>query len=134
MTRETNARHARKGPSNSTDDSGTAVNGETPRPFWALSFHFDDWELAGKAYEMSRDVIFSLDIDASAYRILLNARAHVVIVGLGLPTELLIERLQSACHRGEDSPLPDEVVLTLAIRHEQFATTPGTKVERRASL
>lgn len=105
-----------------------------PRPFWSLSFHFDDWELAGRAYEKSRDIVFGLDIDASAYRILLNSRAHVVIVGIGLPPSSLIETLQHACHQGEDSPLPEPVVITLALRHEQFATQPGTKIERRAQL
>lgn len=105
-----------------------------PRPFWSLSFHFDNWELAGKAYEKCRDLIFGLDIDASAYRILLNAQTRVVIVGIGLPASALVERLQAICHQGEDSPLPDEVVITLALRHEQFATKPGTKFERRAQL
>jgi hypothetical protein len=104
-----------------------------PRPFWSLSFHFDDWEAAGFAYEKCRDLIFSLDIDASAYRILLNQRAHVVIVGIGLPPSSLIEKLQDTCHQGEDSPLPDEVVITLALRHEQFAVQPGTRFERRST-
>jgi len=80
------------------------------------------------------DLIFGLDIDASAYRILLNERAHVVIVGIGLPAGELVERLQEICHRGEDSPLPSQVVITLALRHEQFATQPGTRFERRAQL
>jgi hypothetical protein len=105
-----------------------------PRPFWSLCFHFDDWEAAGGAYEKCRDLIFGLDIDASAYRILMNAKAHVVIVGLGLPTNALVEKLQDVCHQGEDSPLPDPVLITLALRHEQFATQPGTKIERRAPL
>ena len=105
-----------------------------PRPFWSLSFHFDDWELAGRAYEKSRDLVFGLDIDASAYRILLNEKAHVVIVGIDLPPDSLVEQLQAVCHRGEDAPLPDPVVITLALRHEQFAVAPGTKVERRARL
>lgn len=105
-----------------------------PRPFWSLSFHFDDWAKAGLAYEKCRDLIFGLDVDASAYRILLNQRAHVVIVGIGLPPNSLIENLQEVCRQGEDSPLPDEVVITLALRHEQFATHPGTKFERRGAL
>lgn len=105
-----------------------------PRPFWSLSFHFDDWERAGQAYEKCRDLIFGLDIDASAYRILLNARAHVVIVGIGLPGASLIKQLHDACHQGEDSPLPDQVVITLALRHEQFAAQPGTRFERRGTL
>lgn len=102
-----------------------------PRPFWSLSFHFEDWDKAGVAYEKSRDLIFGLDIDASAYRILLNAQGYVVIVGIGLPPASLGEQLQEACAQGEDASLPDEVVITLALRHEQFAVTPGTKFERR---
>jgi len=105
-----------------------------PRPFWSLSFRFDDWEPAGTAYESCRDIIFGLDIDASAYRILLNERAHVVIVGIGLPSSSLIKKLLEACHQGEDSPVPDEVVIALALRHEQFAAKPGTRFERRSSL
>lgn len=102
-----------------------------PRPFWSLSFHFEDWDKAGTAYERSRDLIFALDIDASAYRILLNAQGYVVIVGIGLPPASLVEQLQEACHQGEDASIPDEVVITLALRHEQFAANPGTKIERR---
>lgn len=110
------------------------MNADQARPFWSLSFHFDDWEAAGKAYEKSRDIIFGLDLDASAYRILLRSLAHVVIVGIGLPPASLVEKLQAACQLGEDSPIPDEVVITLALRHEQVATQPGTKFERRGSL
>ena len=110
------------------------MNANQPGTFWSLSFQFDDWELAGKAYEASRDLIFGLDIDGSAYRILLNAKAHVVIVGSEFPPTSLIEKLQTLCQSGEDSPIPDEVVLTLALRHEQFRTPNGTKFERRGSL
>lgn len=105
-----------------------------PRPFWSLSFHFDDWDQAGGAYEKSRDLIFGLDLDASAYRILLNGRAHVVIVGLGLPDDSLLRQLQETCRLGEDGPLPEAIVITLALRHEQFAVAPGTRVERRGRI
>lgn len=105
-----------------------------PRPFWSLSFQFDDWELAGTAYEKSRDIVFGLDLDASAYRILLHGQAHVVIVGLGLPSASLVQQLQDVCHQGEDARLPEPVVITLALRHEQFAVQPGRKFERRAQL
>lgn len=105
-----------------------------PRPFWSLSFHFDDWETAGRAYEKGRDIVFGLDLDASAYRILLNEKAHVVIVGFGLPSDSLVQQLQAVCHQGDDAPLPDPVLITLALRHEQFAVSPGTRVERRSSV
>jgi hypothetical protein len=105
-----------------------------PRPFWSLSFHYDDWERAGTVYEKCRDLIFSLDVDASAYRILLNQKAHVVVVGIGLPNRSLIEQISEFCHEGQDAPLPEPVVITLALRHEQFAVQPGTKFERRAQL
>ena len=104
-----------------------------PRPFWSLSFHFDDWERAGRAYEQCRDLIFGLDVDASAYRILLNAQGYVVIVGIGLPPASLVEQLQDTCHQGEDVSIPDEVVITLALRHEQFAAKPGVRFERRGA-
>ena len=110
------------------------MNDEPLTAFWSLSFQFLDWAVAGQAYEQSRDLIFGLDIDASAYRILLNQQAHVVIVGIGRPTASLVERLQAVCRDGEDSPLPDEVVITLVLRHEQFAVEPGTRFERRGSL
>lgn len=105
-----------------------------PRPFWSLSFHFDDWEIAGRAYEKSRDIVFGLDIDASAYRILLGGKAHVVVVGIGLPSSSLVAQLQVACQQGEDAPLPEPVVITLALRHEQFAIQPGIKFERQAQI
>jgi hypothetical protein len=103
-----------------------------PRPFWSLSFRFEDWDRAGRAYERSRDLIFGLDLDASAYRILLNGRAYVVVVGIGLPAASLPGQLHDACRDGEDSSLPDEVIITLALRHEQFAGAPGTRFERRS--
>ena len=102
-----------------------------PRPFWSLSFRFVDWDEAGTAYERCRDLVFELDLDASAYRILLNAQGYVVVVGIGLPPASLPEKLHQACCLGEDTCLPDEVIITLALRHEQFAATPGTKFERR---
>lgn len=102
--------------------------------FWSLSFSFADWTLAGRAYEQSRDLIFGDDLDASAYRILLNGKGYVVIVGSGLPHEHNVERLNGICQSGESTDVPDEVVLTLAIRHEQFRTPNGTKFERRGSL
>jgi len=110
------------------------VNDEPLTAFWSLSFQFLDWTAASQAYEQSRDLIFGLDIDASAYRILLNGQAHVVIVGIGRPPASLVEDLQAVCREGEDSPLPDEVVVTLALRHQQFAVKPGTRFERRGSL
>lgn len=102
--------------------------------FWSLSFSYADWDRAGRAYEQSRDLIFGRDLDASAYRILLNAKAYVVIVGSGLPNEDVVEQLNTICQSGESTDVPDEVTLTLAIRHEQFRTPNGTKFERRAKL
>lgn len=110
------------------------MNDEPLTAFWSLSFRYFDWAAAGQAYEQSRDLIFGLDIDASAYRILLDGQAHVVMVGIGLPPASLVERLQAVCREGENAPLPDEVVITLALRHQQFAVKPGTRFERRGSL
>ncbi len=107
------------------------MNAAHPGTFWSLSFTFNDWELAGKAYEQSRDLIFGLDMDASAYRILLNGRAYVVNVGAGVPEQALVGKLKVICQKGEESPLADEVALTLAVRHEQFRATNGTRYERR---
>ena len=106
----------------------------TSAAFWSLSFAYSDWNAAGLAYEQSRDLIFGDELDASAYRILLYGTAYVVIVGSGLPDKDEVERLNAICRDGESVDVPDEVVLTLAVRHEQFRTPNGTKFERRGSF
>lgn len=102
--------------------------------FWSMSFYYTDWKTAGAAYERCRDSIFARDIDASAYRILLNQKAYVVVVGFGLPADDLVTQINTICIQGESTDIPDEVVLTLAIRHGQFASQPGTKFERRSHI
>jgi hypothetical protein len=118
----------------SLSDGGHGVNDDNLPAFWSLSFRFLDWNAAGTGYERCRDLIFGRDIDASAYRILLNGEGYVVIVGAGVPEKSLIQELHELCQSGESSDIPDEVMLTLAMRHEQFRSVPGTKCERRAQL
>lgn len=112
----------------------SAVNASSnSAAFWSLSFFFADWNLAGRAYELSRDLIFGDGIDASTYRLLLNGKSYVVIVGSGLPDEDHVNRFSTICQHGESTDVPDEVVLTLAIRHEQFRPSGGVRFERRGT-
>ena len=101
--------------------------------FWSLAFAYADWNEAGTAYEQCRDLIFGEDIDASAYRILLYGKAFVIVVGTGIAIPCVVLRLNAICEQGESTHVPDEVVLTLALRHEQFRTPNGTRFERRAN-
>lgn len=107
------------------DSSGAAmVEG------WVLSFAFDSFDAAGPVYERARDLVFARDIDASVYRIVLNGRTHVVALSF-VPLEPEMEReLESILLAGEDSILPEEILLALSIRHAEMRT-PGLKFERR---
>lgn len=56
---------------------------------WVLSFAFDSFEEAGTVYERARDLVFRHDVDASVYRIVLNGRTHVVVLGfLSMPSAI----------------------------------------------
>lgn len=96
-------------------------SGGEPVEGWVLSFAFDSWEVAGTVYEQARDLVFGQDIDAGVYRILLNAKAHVVVIGFHpLAPKLQHEAETLLGSFGEDIHLPEEVLLTLALRHAQF--------------
>lgn len=110
------------------------TNNNDDLTFWAMPFLFEDWDVAGGAYERCRDAIFKEDADASVYRIRLNGRAYVVIVGFGLPEESFVERMSSICRRGETAAIPDQVTMALALRRGQLAAKPGTRFERRANI
>lgn len=98
---------------------------------FSIAFRFDSAGDAGKAYEATRDLVFGDDLEASVYRVCLNGIWHMVVVGEAVPLPRLQTTLPSICERGESTTLPDEVVLTLALRRAQF-DGPDVKFERRS--
>jgi hypothetical protein len=97
----------------------------------SIAFRFADFEEAGWAYERTRDLIFGDDLNASAYRVVLNGVTHMVIVGEDVLYPRLQQALPEICQNGELADVPDEVVLVLAVRRAQFAG-PDVKFERRS--
>jgi hypothetical protein len=100
-------------------------------PIFSIAFRFADFDEAGRAYETARDLIFGADLNASAYRVVLNGVTHIVIVGEDVPYPRLQGALPEICEKGELADVPDEVVLTLALRRAQF-DGPDVKFERRS--
>ncbi|MEX2246931.1 MAG: hypothetical protein WEC75_09605 [Dehalococcoidia bacterium] len=100
---------------------------------WSCTHRFVSWEDAGNAYEACRDIVFATEMDGSAYRILVNDQGHVVVVAFGLPEPSLVHRLTDACSKGESVIIPDEVIFTLALRHEEMRV-PGSNIEHRSGL
>jgi hypothetical protein len=99
---------------------------------WVLSFAFPSFDDAGPIYERARDLIFAHDVDGSVYRVVLNGRAHVVALGfVRLPSQLEIQ-LEDILSAGEDSILPEEILLALSIRHAEVQGI-AMKYERRGS-
>ena len=97
---------------------------------WVLSFAFDSFDAAGPVYERARDLVFTHDVDASVYRIVLNGRTHVVALGF-VPLPSKIEReIENILSAGDDAMLPEDVLLALSIRHAELRS-PGMKYERR---
>ncbi len=99
---------------------------------WVLSFAFDSFEEGGAIYERARDLVFSHDVDASVYRVVLNGRTHVVVLGFLRMPPPAEEEMQRILEAGTDSILPEEVLLALSIRHAEVRA-PGIKYERRGA-
>lgn len=106
--------------------------GETPKEGgrWLLAFRFDDMNTAGDAYEVARDLIFGIDIDASVYRILLGGVPHVTVLGDGPLLQPVREMFERSCSQGEPAELPQDVIDTLFSRRSQ-GKIPGVFWERR---
>ncbi len=100
---------------------------------WALSFGYPTLLDAGPAYETARDIIFSddVDVDAGVYRAQVNGEPVVIIIGIGEIAEELRDRLIRACHPWWPAAVPDDVFITLLLRHVEQRSL-GAKVERRA--
>lgn len=98
---------------------------------WLLAFRYADMDAAGEAFELCRDLVFGLDIDASAYRVKVNDVPHVVIVGDGelLPPER--DMFERSCKRGSPTDLPQDVADALVERRKE-GKIPGAFWERRS--
>jgi len=99
---------------------------------WVLSFAFDTFHEAGSVYERARDLIFTRDLDAGVYRIVLNGRTHVVALGFVPLQPHVAKQIEEILSAGHDAVLPEQVLLALALRHAEFRA-PGTKYERRGT-
>lgn len=97
---------------------------------FSIAYRFADFDAAGRAYEQSRDLIFAADLNASTYRVVLNGITHVVVIGEDVPFPTLQQALPEICEEGELADVPDEIVLTLALRRAQVSG-PHVQFERR---
>lgn len=100
---------------------------------WVLSFEYPTLIEALGAYEESRDIIFSddVDIDASVYRAYVEGTPQVIIIGFGLISPALRQRFGIACAFGTPASTPMEILAILIARH-MGQRSLGAKVERRA--
>lgn len=98
---------------------------------WLLAYRYTDMEVAGEAYQRARDIVFSEDIDASAYRVQINGIPHVVVLGDGPPSPELRRRFETACEGGETVELPADVHAEL-VRRRLEGRIPGAFWERRS--
>ncbi len=83
---------------------------------------------AGRAYFEGQETILRADCDLSVFRFQLNRIWHVAVLG-EKPPEDLEGKLKTILSRGAPTPLPSEVLETLARRRES-ATEKGPWVER----
>ena|SRR3990170_2020252 len=108
-------------------------NGETRKEgdMWLLAFRFHDMKTAGEAYELARDLVFGLDIEASAFRIQVAGIPHVAVLGdapLMPPVRDMFER---SCSKGKPVELTEEVTEALFSRRAE-GKIPGVFWERRS--
>lgn len=98
---------------------------------WLLAFRYSDMETAGEAWETCRDLVFGLDIDASAYRIQLNTVAHVIIIGDGPLLRPVRDMFERSCAHGKPAELPTDVKSALFERRNK-TKIPGAFWQRRS--
>ena len=98
---------------------------------WLLAFRYADMDVAGQAFELCRDLVFGLDIDASAYRVKVNDVPHVVIVGDGELLAFVREKFERSCKPGSATDLPVDVAYALTERRKE-GKIPGAFWERRS--
>src|SRR5206468_2814955 len=100
-----------------------------PPPYYRAS-RFSSEELSSAAYEQIRKAVFrDRRLDLSVFRILLDAAAHVAVLGAA-PPDRLERRLERVLARGEQVSLPADVLEVLWQRREE-ARQKGYWVERR---
>ncbi|MGH7488623.1 MAG: hypothetical protein ACREMY_23940 [bacterium] len=98
---------------------------------WLLAFCYADIRTAGDGYRVCRDLVFDMDIDASAYRIQLNTVPHVVVIGEGELLPAVQEMFERACSVGTPAQLPQDIVTALFLRRTG-TKIPGAFWERRS--
>ncbi len=98
---------------------------------WLLAFQYRAMQVAGEAYELCRDLIFGLDIDASVYRIQVNTVPYVVVLGEGQLFTPVREMFERSCTRGQTAELSTDVIRALFDRRAR-GKIPGAFWERRS--
>src|SRR5262245_45613207 len=97
-------------------------------PYWRAS-RFRSERLSSDAYEQIRDAGYrDRRLDLSVYRVLLDAAAHVIILGEA-PPDRLERRLDRLLAEGEPVSLPPDILQVLWQRREA-ARRQGNWVER----
>jgi hypothetical protein len=89
-------------------------------------FLYPDMETAGEAFELCRDLVFGLDIDASAYRVKVHDVPHVIIVGDDELLPPVREMFERSCNRGTPTDLRDEVRTALFERRSEGKVPGGS--------
>ena len=98
-----------------------------PEPYYQAA-RFPTERSARRVYFATQDELFKTECDLSSYRLQLNQRWHVAVIG-AQPTEALDQRLRLILAAGESTPLPDEV-LALLVERRARATQQGAWIER----
>ncbi len=99
---------------------------------WLLALHYEDIKTAGEGYQVCRDLVFGLDVDASAYRIQRNTVPHVIVIGDGELLSTVREMFERACAHGEVVELPKDIANILFERPSTVGKIPGAFWERRS--
>jgi hypothetical protein len=98
---------------------------------WLLAFRYSDMETAGPDYDACRDLVFGLDIDASAYRIQVGGVVHVVVLGEQALLPPVREMFERACTGGRSVELPADIASAL-FKRRRTGKIPGAFWERRS--
>ncbi len=112
-----------------------------PQPHgWQIARRYDNPDDALAAYRRARDLLFSQDLDATTFRILLEGQPYVALIGEAPLTEAATTAMEEAFGTGEPAELPSDVVDQLGARRAQVVRPglgyleiqhgPGTRIQR----
>lgn len=96
-----------------------------------MARRFPDEQTALAAYETTRDLLLTDDLEASAFRLTLDAVSYVTVLGERLLAAEEANRIDEALRLGDEAELPGPVVAELRRRRGSFKTTGFEFLERR---